>query len=119
MLHKLADTAARGLRRERFSQVRYEQAVDRLVAAYVDWREESIAAREAYSRCDATRGQEHRHAFAVYFAALDREERAAAEYAACVEQVCALVSRHGGLFVTARAGAGSAPALPRRLKERL
>jgi len=36
MLHKLADTAARGLRRERFSQVRYEQAVDRLVAAYVD-----------------------------------------------------------------------------------
>lgn len=62
MWHKLADTAARRLRRERFSQVRHEQAVDRLVAAYVDWREESIAAREAYSRCDATRGQDHRHA---------------------------------------------------------
>ena len=119
MWHKLADLAARRLRRERFSQVRHEQAVDRLVAAYVGWREESIGAREAYSRCDATRGQEHRHAFAVYFAALDREERAAAEYAVCVEQVCALVSRHGGLLVTARAGAGSAPAPPRQLKERL
>jgi hypothetical protein len=30
---------------------------------------------------------------ALFFAALDREELAAAEYAACVEQVSALVSR--------------------------
>ena len=119
MFHKLANTTARRLRRQRFSQARYEGAVDRLVAAYVDWREEFIAARDAYSRYDATRGQEHRHAFAAYFAALDREERAAAEYAACVEQVCALVSADGGLLVTARAGTGSSPALPRRPKERL
>jgi hypothetical protein len=116
MLHKLADMAVRRLRRERFTQVRYEQAVDQLVAAYVDWREESIAAREAYSGCEATRGQERRVAFAVYFAALDREERAAAEYAARVEPVCALVSCHEGFLVMARAGAGSAPAPPRRLR---
>jgi hypothetical protein len=95
MLHKLTDTAARGLRRKRFSQVRYERAVDRFVAAYVDWREECIAAREAYRRCDATRGQDHGHAFAAYFDALDREEQAAAEYEACAERVCALASSHG------------------------
>jgi hypothetical protein len=59
----------------------YREAVDRLVAAYVDWREESIATREAYSRCDPSRGQKHRDSFAVYCAALDREELAAAEYA--------------------------------------
>jgi hypothetical protein len=87
MLHKLANTTARRLRRQRFSQARYEGAVDRLVAAY--------------------------------FAALDREERAAAEYAACVEQVCALVSADGGLLATAGAGTGSAPESPRRPKERL
>ena len=95
----------------------YEEAVDRLVAAYVDWREESIAAREAYSRCGPTRGQKHREAFAVYFAALDREERAAAEYAGCVEEVCALVSADA-LFVAAEAGAGCAPTPQRRPKER-
>jgi hypothetical protein len=106
MLHKLADTAARRLGRPRCPEGDYQEAVDRFIAAYVDWREESIAAREAYSRCDPTRGQKHRNAFAVYFAALDREERAAAEYAACVEQVCALVSGHGVLFVATEAGAG-------------
>jgi hypothetical protein len=116
MLHKLADTAARRLHRHRFSEARYEQAVDLLVAAHVDWREESLAAREAYSRCGATRGHRTGHAFAVYFAALDREERAAAEYAACIEQVGALVSRHGERLV---AGAGSAPAPPRRPEQRL
>ena len=96
MLHKLADTAARRLGRQRLSQARYEQAVDRLVAAYIDWRGESAAAREAYGRCDPSRGQKHPHALAVYFGALDHEERAAAEYAACVEQVCAAISRHRG-----------------------
>ena len=92
MLHKLAHTAARRLGGRRRSDGDYGQAVDRLVAAYVDWREESIATREAYSRYDPTAGRNHRDAFAVYIAALDREERAAAEYAGCVERVCALAS---------------------------
>jgi hypothetical protein len=95
MLHDLIGAAAR--RRGRLTEAWYEQAVDRMVAAYVDWRVESIAAREAYSRYAATRGLSGRDAFAVYFAALDREERAAAEYAACVDQFYALASRHGGL----------------------
>lgn len=96
MLHGLADTAALRLGRQRLSEASYNQAIDRLVAAYVEWREESNAVRESYSRCDTTRGHRLRLAFAAYFAALDREEQAAGEYAACVEQVCALVSRHGG-----------------------
>jgi len=95
MLHNLVDTAARRLGWQRLSEPPYQQAIDRLFAAYVEWREESDAAREAYSRYDTTRRHGPGHAFAVYFAALDREERAAAEYAACVEEVCALVSRAG------------------------
>ena len=89
MLHKLR------LGRRRWSDADYQEAVDRLVAAYVDWREESIATRDAYSRCDPSRGQKLGDAFAVYFAALDREELAAAKYAGRVEQVCALVSGDG------------------------
>lgn len=100
------------LGRRRISETRYEQAIDRMVAAYVDWREETTAAQEAYGRCDATGGHSPRYAFAVYFAALDREERAAAEYAASVEQVCSLAPRHAGLLVTAPTGAGSAPVHP-------
>jgi hypothetical protein len=96
MSHKLANRTGRGLRLHRFSQARYEAAVDRLVAAYVDWREESIAAREAYGQCDIARGHPTRHAFPAYFAALDREERAATEYAACVQQVYALGTRNEG-----------------------
>ena len=96
MLQKLTDTAARHLGRQRCSDGDYRDAIDRFVAAYADWREESIATREAYSRCVPTAGQNHRDAFAVYFAALDQEERAAAEYAECVEQVWGLVSGGGG-----------------------
>lgn len=55
MLHNPA-TAARRLRRQRFSEVGYEQVVDRMVAAYLDWREKSIGARWAYRWCDATCG---------------------------------------------------------------
>jgi hypothetical protein len=104
MLHRLADTAARRLGTRRCSERDYEDAVDRLVAAYVDWREESIAAREAYGRCDLTRGQEHRDAFAVYFAALDREERAAAEYAGCVEEVLWQAGTHQATDAKDRGG---------------
>lgn len=43
------------------------------------------------------RGVGRRDAFAVYFAALDREGRAAADYAARVDQVYTLVSRDRAL----------------------
>lgn len=95
MLHNLSG-AARRLGRAGSSEATYDEAVDRLIAAYVYWREKAIAARGAYSRCGAMRGHSLRYALAAYFAALNREERAAAEYAACVDQVNALVSREGG-----------------------
>jgi len=118
MLRELADTAARWLGRQRLLQARYEQALDRLEAAHLEWREASDTSREAYGVCDTTPRHRGSHAFVVYFAELDREERAAAEYAACVEEVCALLCRYGDLLGAAPAGAGSQG--PRnRPKERL
>lgn len=119
MLHRLAATTAQRLRRQRFSEARYEQAVDQLVAAYVDWREQFSAARDAYGLCEMTSEHTARHAFAAYFAALDREERAAAEYQACVEQVRAVGSLDRGVRVIARAGSRSAPAPSRKPQERV
>jgi hypothetical protein len=119
MLRKLVGAAARRLGRRRFLQARYERALDRLEAAHIDWREASDASREEYDRCCATPGHRASHAFIVYFAALDREERAAAEYSACVEQVCDMLCRYEGLFGASPTGAGSPGALLRRPKERL
>ena len=118
MLRALADTAARCLGRQRFIQARYEQALDRLEAAHVDWREASDTSCAAYDRCDATPGHRAGHAFVIYFAALDREEQAAAEYAACVEQVCDLLCRYEGLFGASPTGGGSPGAMLRRPKKR-
>ena len=95
--------------RHGFSEARYTQAVDQLIAAYVYWLEEEIVAEEAYSRCGTTRGPSRRRAFAVYFAALDREERAAAEYARCVDEVSVIISRGERLLVLARAASGVSP----------
>jgi hypothetical protein len=119
VLHNLADAAARRLGRHGFSEARYAQAVDQLIAAYAYWLEEEIAAKEAYSRCGTTRGRTRTRAFAAYFAALDREERAAAEYAACVDEVSAIISRGEGLLVLARAASGASPPRSRPPKERL
>jgi hypothetical protein len=119
MLHNLTDAAARRLGRHGFSEARYTQAVDQLIAAYVYWLEEEIAAEEAYSRCGTTRGPTRRRAFAVYFAALDREERAAAEYATCVDEVSAIISPGEGLLVLARAASGASPSRSLPPKERL
>lgn len=110
MLHNLAETAARRLGVRRYFAVRYGGAVDRMLAAYIDWHEMSIASQEAYSRCDETQGRSSRGAFAAYFAALDREARAAAEYAARVDEVWALGSRYPDRSVMARAEACPVPA---------
>jgi hypothetical protein len=119
MLRELAGTAARYLGRQHFLQARYEQALNRLEAAHLEWREASDTSRQAYGRCDTTPPHRASRAFVAYFAALDREERAAAEYAASVEQVCALLSRHGALLGTAPADAASPAAPGRQPKERL
>jgi hypothetical protein len=61
--------------------------VDQLLERYVAWREESRTVGLAYELWgDADRG-ERRLAYAVYLAALDREQQAARVYAAQIESV--------------------------------
>ncbi len=60
---------------------------DALIDLYVDWREECASVRVAYEWwSDAEKG-ERAAAFAVYRAALDREERASDVYAELVGRV--------------------------------
>ncbi len=62
-------------------------AVDVLLECYVRWREECHAVWLTYQTwADAGRG-ECRLAYAGYMAALDREERAASEFADQIEWV--------------------------------
>jgi hypothetical protein len=119
MLQKLANTTARRLLRHRFSQARYEEAINRFVAAYVDWREESAAARDAYSRFANDTRADGSPRLCRLLCRLDREERAAAELAACVEQVRPFGSPQAQLLVIAAAGAGCALSQPRGPKESL
>lgn len=58
----------------------WDQALDRLMDAYVDWREECVAVEVtqiSYQGVDTDRVAD---GYAAYIAALDREEQAAAEY---------------------------------------
>jgi hypothetical protein len=58
----------------------YSLVIDEAMDGYVSWREESAAVEKAY-RTWLSAGREDRAlAFAVYAAALDREERAASDY---------------------------------------
>ena len=55
--------------------------IDAAVDSYVDWREESAAVRRAYRHWAGAARADRPGAFAVYVAALDREERAGTRYA--------------------------------------
>jgi hypothetical protein len=55
--------------------------VDEAVDAYVDWREECATVRDAYERWGRAAAADSGSAFAAYWAAVDREERAAEIYA--------------------------------------
>ena len=57
------------------------ELVDELMDAYVDWREECNALRDAYDRWSTASPDERSLAFVAYSAALDREEQASAVYA--------------------------------------
>ena len=63
------------------------QLVDRMVRAYVDWREACGFVREAYRSWARATGPGARVAFWRYAAALDAEERAAEVYASLVRRV--------------------------------
>jgi hypothetical protein len=55
--------------------------MDRLMEAYLEWCEESGTVAFAYRRWSSAPPDDATVAFAAYVAALDREERASAEYA--------------------------------------
>jgi hypothetical protein len=62
-------------------------AVDELLAAYIAWREECQKVRTAYARLAVRDREERGVAYAAYFAALDREERAGHAYARHIGRV--------------------------------
>ncbi len=57
------------------------ELVDRLINLYCEWRTECAEVRAAYDRFTTAPTGEQALAYAVYGAALDREESAADEYA--------------------------------------
>jgi hypothetical protein len=75
-----------GLRRSRRLRKR-RTTVDLAVDAYVAWRRECVAVRDAYLTCRRARAAEAPRAFDAYEAALDREEVAANVYAQLIRRV--------------------------------
>jgi hypothetical protein len=66
------------------------ELVDRLIELYCDWRTACSEVRAAYDQFRAAPPQERRLAYAVYGAALDREESAAGEYSRQLTRVARL-----------------------------
>ena len=69
-----------------------KRLVDRLIDAYVSWREACLRVSEAYGSWARETGPGARFAFGSYIAALDQEERAAEVYAGLVRRAGQLVS---------------------------
>jgi hypothetical protein len=67
------------------------QSVDDTVRAYVGWREECTAVRDAYRRWATAPAADAALAFGAYESALDREEGAATVYAGLMGGVGHLV----------------------------
>ena len=61
--------------------------VDDAIRAYVDWREECRAVWDAYQGWGAAGATDAALAFAVYTAALDREQQASDVYADMIRRV--------------------------------
>lgn len=69
-----------------------KKLVDRLVDAYVSWREACLRVSDAYRSWGSGTGQAATPAFGSYMAALDQEERAAEIYAGLVRRASQLPS---------------------------
>ncbi len=61
--------------------------IDALLERYVSWREECRGVRQAYQRWAVSDRCQRALAYAVYVAALDREEQAARAYADQIDRV--------------------------------
>jgi hypothetical protein len=75
--------------RDALGGVAEKRLVDGMTDAYVDWREERAAVWLAYDGWTCAPMADAAGAFAVYRAALDREERAAEVYGRLVMQLAA------------------------------
>ena len=60
--------------------------IDKLVEAYVDWREACVRVDDAYRACARETGPWGAVAFGLYVATLDAEEQAADAYAGLVRR---------------------------------
>jgi hypothetical protein len=70
-----------------------KRLVDRLIEAYVNWREACLQVSDAYHSWASETGLAATSAFGRYMAALDREERAAEVYAGLVRRAGQLTRR--------------------------
>ena len=68
------------------SRLSQKRVVDRLLDAYVSWREACLRVSDAYGSWERRTGADATPAFGVYMAALDQEERAAEVYAGLVRR---------------------------------
>ena len=69
-----------------------KRLVDRLIEAYVSWREACLRVSDAYGSWASETGPGATSAFAGYMAALEQEERAAEVYAGLVRRAGQVVS---------------------------
>jgi hypothetical protein len=76
------------------NKLRQKKLVDRLIDAYVSWREACLRVSDAYGSWASETDPGATFAFGRYMAALDREERAADVYAGLVRRAGQLVSSH-------------------------
>src|ERR1700733_7102854 len=63
-----------------------KRLIDKLVEAYVDWREACVRVDDAYGACARETGPWGAVAFGLYLATLDAEEQAADAYAGLVRR---------------------------------
>jgi hypothetical protein len=78
------------------NKLRHKKLVDRLMDAYVTWREACLRVSDAYGSWAGERGVSATAAFGSYMAALDREEDAADAYACLVRRADQLLSSEHG-----------------------
>jgi hypothetical protein len=74
--------------------------VDRMVEAYVDWREECVGVWGAYERWSSAPVPDRPVAFSAYRAALEREEHASRVYADLITWLAAPEQRPTGIAGT-------------------
>ena len=90
-------------------KLRNKRLVDKLMEAYVAWREACLSVSDAYARWTSETGIRATVAFGSYMAALDREEDAAAVYADLVRRTADLLwptSEPGGTHTAFPRGVG-------------